>query len=67
MNLHNVRKELQETLKVRGLSQFDFAKAYDLSYSSINKFLNGHGMNPRIQTVEKIERAIKREKARAAS
>lgn len=62
MNLQNIRRELSDLLVERGLSQFEFAARYDLSYSQINKFLNGHVDNPRLSTIEELQRAMRRER-----
>lgn len=61
VNLQNVRQELSELLATRGLSQFDFAVKHGLSYSQVNKFLNGHVDNPRLSTIEDLQRAMERE------
>ena len=67
MNLHNVQSELREVLKERGLSQIEFAQIHGLSYSWINKFLNGVAVNPRLNTLTDLQYAIEKERARIAA
>ena len=62
MNLHNVRKELSDTLRQTGLSQYDFAVKHNLSYSWINKFLNEVADNPRLNSLTALEEAIQAER-----
>jgi len=63
VNLHNVREDLKHTLHRSELSQEAFAAKYDLSYSWINKFLNGHINNPRLDSLTGLEAAIAREQS----
>jgi transcriptional regulator with XRE-family HTH domain len=70
MNLHNVRKELADTLRGSGLTQYEFATKHGLSYSWVNKFLNEAASNPRNNSLEALQAAIAKEQrttARAVS
>lgn len=67
MNLHNVQKDLREVLHSRGLSQVEFAHLHGLSYSWINKFLNGIADNPRLNTLTDLQAAIDKERSRVAA
>lgn len=58
MNLHNLREDLQAALKASELSQVEFAARYGLSYSWVNKFLNGAADNPRLSSLTQLEAAI---------
>jgi hypothetical protein len=62
MNLHNVRKDLTDTLRQTGQSQYDFAVKHNLSYSWINKFLNEVADNPRMNSITALEEAIQAER-----
>lgn len=66
MNLHNVKKELLEVLKARGLSQVEFAQIHGLSYSWINKFLNDVADNPRLNSLNDLQAAIEKERGQLA-
>ena len=66
MNLHNVQKELRDVLHERGLSQYEFAQIHGLSYSWINKFLNGIADNPRLNTLNELQAAIEKERGQVA-
>ena len=66
MNLHNVQKDLGYVLRERGLSQVEFAKIHGLSYSWINKFLNGKAKNPRLNSLMDLEAAIAIERRQVA-
>ena len=66
MNLHNVQKELRDVLHERRLSQFEFAQIHGLSYSWINKFLNGVADNPRLNTINDLQAAIEKERGQTA-
>lgn len=66
MNLHNVRKDLADTLRRTGLTQYEFAVKHDLSYSWINKFLNEKAANPRLNHLLELTAAIKRETGKPA-
>lgn len=66
MNLHNVQKDLADVLAKRGLSQVEFAKIHGLSYSWINKFLNGVADNPRLNSLNDLQAAIQKERGQAA-
>jgi transcriptional regulator with XRE-family HTH domain len=63
MNLHNVRKDLRDVLHESRLSQFEFAERHRLSYSWINKFLNGIADNPRLNSLNDLQAAIEKERA----
>lgn len=60
MNLHILQKDLQSALQSSGLTQVEFAAKYGLSYSWINKFLNGVADNPRLSSITELEDAIKK-------
>jgi transcriptional regulator with XRE-family HTH domain len=62
MNLHNVRKDLTDTLRATGLSQYEFAVKHGLSYSWVNKFLNEVADNPRLNSLTALEEAIEIER-----
>jgi transcriptional regulator with XRE-family HTH domain len=63
MNLHNVQKDLRDVLHESRLSQFEFAERHGLSYSWINKFLNGIADNPRLNSLNDLQAAIEKERA----
>lgn len=65
MNLHEIRKDLEQVLKRRGLSQVEFAERHGLSYSWINKFLNAHADNPTINSLSDLQLAINKERVDA--
>lgn len=66
MNLQVIKQDLEQVLKRRGLSQVEFAELHGLSYSWINKFLNGHADNPTINSLVDLQAAIEKERSVAA-
>lgn len=66
MNLHNLQKDLRDVLHERRLSQFEFAERHGLSYSWINKFLNGAADNPRLNSLTELQDAIEKERGQVA-
>ncbi len=65
MNLQTIREELDEVLARRRLSQVEFAEIHGLSYSWINKFLNGKADNPTVNSLNELQAAIDKERAAA--
>lgn len=53
-----VRTKLREALKARELTQDAFARRHDLSTSWLNKFLRGEIDNPRVNSLDRLEKAI---------
>lgn len=62
MDLHNLREDFKQALKTSGLSQYEFAAQHGLSYSWVNKFLNGVADNPRLNSLNDLEKAIEKVK-----
>jgi transcriptional regulator with XRE-family HTH domain len=62
MNIDAIKKDLDEVLTRRGLSQVEFAEIHGLSYSWINKFLNGKAANPTINSLNELQAAIEKER-----
>lgn len=50
-------------LKNRDLTREAFARKYNLSSSWLYKFAQGNAKNPRIQSLERLEKAIEKEAA----
>lgn len=66
MDLHIVRTQLKQTLESREMTQEAFARKYDLSSSWLNKFLREEVTDPRISSVERLQKAIDAETLRAS-
>ena len=66
MNLQSLKQDLAAVLKQRDLSQVEFAEKHGLSYSWINKLLNGAAKNPRLNSINDLQKAIQKELAQAA-
>lgn len=68
MSLQNVvdkvRKDCEKVLAEHRLSQQEFAEKHGLSYSWLNKVLNGEleDLNPRVKSVDRLRDAITAEK-----
>ena len=58
MNLQVVRDTAKKTLTRRRLTQEAFARKYNLSSSWFNKFLRGEVVNPRIGSLERVQKAL---------
>jgi transcriptional regulator with XRE-family HTH domain len=65
MNLQTLRQDLESVLKQRELSQIEFAERHGLSYSWINKLLNGVADNPRLNSINDLQAAIAKERCNA--
>lgn len=61
MNLQNIRDQLSAALIQSGQTQIQFATKHGLSYSWINKFLNGQADNPEFASLERLRAAIEAE------
>lgn len=61
MDLHNIRESLHKILKNRRMTREAFARKHDLSSSWLYKFAQGNVDNPRIRSLERLERAIESE------
>lgn len=58
MDLQNLRTQLAAAIETSSGSQYIFAQKHGFSYSTLNKFLKGHLINPRLSTIRQYERAI---------
>lgn len=56
-----VRSKLHEALKRKELTQDGFARKYDIGTSWLNKFLRGEIANPRVNSLDRLEKAIELE------
>jgi transcriptional regulator with XRE-family HTH domain len=61
MDLIAVRTQAARTLKNRRMTQEAFARKHNLSSSWFNKFLRGCVTNPRINSLERVQRALENE------
>jgi predicted transcriptional regulator len=59
MDLHNVRSDLHRVLKQRQLSLVGFARKHEIGSSWLYKFSKGTLDNPRFNTLEQLQKAIK--------
>lgn len=53
-----MRGQVVKTLKTRRMTQEAFARKHNLSSSWFNKFLRGCVTNPRVNSVERVQRAL---------
>ena len=58
MDLHIVRESLHKTLKSRRLSLKEFADKHEIGSSWLYKFGAGKLTNPRLNTLERLQKAI---------
>ena len=58
MNPLTLRKTVAHALKRHQVSQPAFARRAGVSHSWLNKFLCGHRVNPRFNTMERLQRAV---------
>jgi predicted transcriptional regulator len=61
MDLHNVRESLHKVLKIRGMTREAFARKHKLSSSWLYKFAQGNVDNPRLRSLERLQKAIESE------
>lgn len=61
MDLTEVRGRAAKTLRTRRMTQEAFARKHNLSSSWFNKFLRGCVTNPRINSLERVQRALEAE------
>lgn len=58
MTLQSVQKRLRDVLESRQMTQYDFARKHDLSYSWVNKLCNGHVTNPEMKSLDRLVDAL---------
>jgi predicted transcriptional regulator len=56
-----VRGKLRGALKSKELTQDGFARKHDIGTSWLNKFLRGEIDNPRVNSLDRLEKAIELE------
>jgi transcriptional regulator with XRE-family HTH domain len=66
MDLYTVRDQLKKTLRERRMTQEAFARKHDLSSSWLNKFLREEVTDPRLSSLERLQRAIDAEALKVA-
>lgn len=62
MRLHNLISDVDQLLTEKEMSREAFARKHDLPSTWFNRFMQGKAMNPRWNSLERLERAIESER-----
>ncbi len=66
MDLHNVRESFHNVLKDRNLTVEEFSRKHDVPIWWLYRFRQGKVTNPRVNSLERLQKAIETE-SQAAS
>lgn len=58
MSIQAIRARARDILHAHDLTQEGFARKHGLSYTWLTKFLQGRMVNPRYQTLERLQLAL---------